>query len=157
MYAVVGGSLAESSARQHEGDCSTRDARSGRVVRRETARGLGLRAARPGRTLRRTDLVDRRNQSRLPPTWRRLRKFSQGFQQEAGACVCLTVATAVILLVGISVYICCPFLVESVETRLLEDVSLKRKKYIDVDACVVINKCIGDDRRSLCCRSSAAT
>jgi len=62
----------------------------------------------------------------------------------------LTVATAVILLVGISVYICCPFLVESVETRLLEDVSLKRKKYIDVDACVVINKCIGDDRRSLC-------
>jgi len=87
MWLVVGGNMVESFAGQHEGDGATRDARSGRVVRGETARGLGVRAARPGRTLCRTDLVDRRDQPRLSPTRRRLRKFSQGLQQETGTCV----------------------------------------------------------------------
>ena len=77
--------MAESSSGQHEGDRSSRDARGGRVVRGEATRGVGLRAAGAGRTVRRADLVDGRNQRRVPATRRRLRELAQGFQQETGA------------------------------------------------------------------------
>ena len=81
----TGGGVAEPTAGQYEGDRVPRDARGGRLVRGEAARGLGLRAARPGRAVCRPDLVDRRDEPRLPAPRGGLRELAQGLQQETGA------------------------------------------------------------------------